>query len=222
MEGRSGPGRGDEHEEEYYSKRLAALNGMNGTGKQRVPLQRPPGMTRVEQPPSAPRVARPKRQTPKRLGRGLLILGGVLLVCTLVACVFGYSLGSNFLAGLGVSSGAATTANDFLQSIVKRDYEGAYKDLGGAVTMRLTLEDFQTTAQHDDSCYGAIKSYTEVAGSATTQGNAQGYMYTIAREKLPGTYNLRLTLQQDMEASNVWKVTSYGSNLGPPTAQTCR
>ncbi len=220
MEGR--PGRGEEHEEEYYSKRLAALNGLNGTSKQRVPLQRPPNMNRVEQPPPVPRVARPKRETPKRLGRGLLILGGVLLVCTLIACIFGYSLGTNVLAGIGASSGAATTANDFLQSIAKRDYEGAYKNLGGAVTMQLTLEVFETRAQHDDSCYGPIKNYTEVVNSAVTQGNAQAYTYSIARTKIPKEYNLRLTLQQDMEASNVWKVTSYGGDLGPSPTQTCR
>ena len=73
------PGRGGESEDDSYSKRLAALNGLNGTGKHHTPPQRPRGMTRVEQPPSAPRVARPKSRPPKGLGRGLLILGGILL-----------------------------------------------------------------------------------------------------------------------------------------------
>ncbi len=209
------PGQGGDSEEDSYSKRLAALNGLNGTGKHRSPPQRPPGMTRVEQLPQTPRVARPKRQPPKGLGRGLLILGGVLLLCTIGACIFGYSLGSNFLAGLGASSGAATTSNDFLSSIVKRDYESAYKDLGGTVTLQLTLEQFENQAQHDDVCYGFVKSYTEVPNSATVQGNTQSYAYTVTREKIPSSYQLRLTLQQDLEASNVWKVTSYGGDLGP-------
>lgn len=217
MEGR--PGRGEEPDEEYYSKRLAALNGLNGTGKQHVPPRRPPGMSRVELPPQTPRVARPKRQPPKGFGRGLLILGGVLLVCTIGACLFGYSLGSNFLTGLSTSSGAATTANDFLSSVVKRDYEGAYKDLGGAVTMQLTLEQFENQAQHDDACFGVMKSYAEIPNSAVVQGNTQSYAYTVARDKIPTAYQLRLTLQPDIEASNNWRVTSYGGDLGP--SQQC-
>ncbi len=212
---RERPGRGGESEDDFYSKRLAALNGLNGTGKLRTPPQRPPGMNRVEHLPQTPRVARPKRKPPKGLGRGLLILGGVLLLCTIGACLFGYSLGSNFLSSLGATSGAATTANAFLSSVVKHDYEGAYKNLGGAVTMQLTLEQFENQARHDDVCYGAMKSYTEVANSAVVQGNTQSYAYTVAREKVPRPYQLRLTLQQDIEASNIWKVTSYGGNLGP-------
>ncbi len=210
------PGRGGESEDDSYSKRLAALNGLNGTGKHRTPAQRPPGMTRVEQPPQTPRVARPKRMPPKGLGRGLLILGGILLFCTIGACVFGYSLGSNFLAGLGASSGAATTSTNFLSSIVKRDYESAYTNLGGAVTMQLTLEDFENQAQHDDTCYGFMKSFVEVPNSAAVQGNTQGYTYTVTRDKSSTAYQIRLTLQQDLEASNVWKVTSYG-DLAPST-----
>ena len=210
------PGRGGESEDDSYSKRLAALNGLNGTGKHRTPPQRPPGMTRVQQAPQAPRVARPQRNPPGRFGRGLLILIGILLLCTVGACLFGYSLGSNFLAGIGASSGAATTANDFLSSIVKHDYESAYKDLGGTVTLQLTLEQFQNAAHHDDVCYGFMKTYTEVSNSATTQGNTQSYAYTITREKTPA-YQMRLTLQQDIESSNLWKVTSYGGDLGPST-----
>ncbi len=210
------PGRGGESEDDSYSKRMAALNGLNGTGKHRTPPQRPRGMTRVEQPPQTPRVARPQRKPPKRLGRGLLILIGILLLCTLGACLFGYSLGSNFLAGLGASSGAAATTNDFLSSVVKRDYEGAYKDLGGTVTLQMTLEQFVNAAQHDDVCYGPMKTYTEVPNSVVTQGNTQSYAYTITRGKIAASYRLRLTLQQDIEASNVWKVTSYGGDLGPP------
>ncbi len=209
------PEHGGESEDDSYSKRLAALNGLNGTGKLRVPPQRPPGMTRVEQPPQTPRVSRPVRTPAKRLGRGLLILGGVILLCTIGACLFGYSLGSNFLASLGASSGAATTANDFLTSVSKHDYESAYNDLGGAVTMQLTLEQFEQQAQQDDTCYGGMKGYTEVPNSAVVQGNVQSYAYTISRAKISTAYQLRLTLQQDLEASNIWKVTSYGGDLGP-------
>ena len=211
------PGRGGDSEDDSYSKRLAALNGLNGTGKHRTPAQRPRSMTRVEQPPQTPRVARPKRKPPSGLGRGLLILGGILLLCTIGACIFGYSLGSNFLTGLGASSVAATTSTDFLSSVAKQDYENAYKDLGGAVTMQLTLEQFENQAHHDDTCYGLMKSYAEVPNSAIVQGNTQSYAYTVTREKTATAYQLRLTLQQDIEASNIWKVTSYGGDLGPST-----
>ena len=211
------PERGGEAEDDSYSKRLAALNGLNGTGKHRIPPQRPRSMTRVEQPPQTPRVARPKRRQPKGLGRGLLILGGILLLCTIGACIFGYSLGSNFLTGISASSGAATTSTDFLSSVVKHDYENAYKSLGGAVTMQLTLEQFEIQAQHDDTCYGFMKSFVEVPNSAVVQGNTQSYTYTVTRDKSAAAYQIRLTLQQDIEASNIWKVTSYGGDLGPST-----
>ncbi len=215
MQGR--PGQEGEPGDSYRGRRPASLN---GTGKHRPLPQRPTGILRVDTPPQIPRVARPQRQHPRRMSRGLFILGGVFLACAFFACVFGY-IGFNYFNGLGASSGAATTANDFLQSLTNHDYEGAYKDLGGTVTMQLTLEQFKQQAQRDDTCYGVVKNYAEVNGSATMQGNSQSYGYTITRDKLPKPYQLHLTLQQDSEASNVWKVTSYGDDLGP-APPTCK
>ena len=202
------------------NQRVRQAASLNGTGKHRSPPQRPASMAHVSAPPQIPRVARPKREQPRNVRRGLLILGSVILACALLACLFGY-IGFNYFNGLGASSGAATTADDFLKSLVNHDYEEAYKDLGGTVTMQLTLEQFQNSAKLDDKCYGSVTNYTEIAGSAVVQGSSQGYSYRITRDKLPNAYDLRLTLQQDLESSNVWKVTSYGNDLGP-AQPTCR
>ncbi len=195
-------------------QRVASLN---GTGKQPTIPQRPIGMPpRVDQPPPTQRVARPQRETipPKNFRRRLLILGSIFLVCALMACAIGYSV-FNYLNGLAASSGSATTTSGFLNALSTRDYAQAYTFLGAAITISVPQEQFTQQAQSNDHCFGAVTNYTEVADSATTQGNSQSFTYNITRSKSPKPYQLRLTLQPDQEGSTNWKITSYGSSLGP-------
>lgn len=216
------PGRDPQREgpeDSNTARRRAALNGTGkhpvlpqGTGKY-TSLPRPQNGKRVEAPPM-PRVARPRQEPPKRRGRPLLILLAVFLAGALLACYFGY-LAFNYLNSLNASSGAATTANDFLQSLSTQDYEQAYIDLGGTALQQQNLEQFKGMALRDDKCYGIIKNYQEVSGSAAVQGNTQSYSYTITRDKLSSPYQLHLTLQQGENSSDVWKVISYGNDLGP-------
>jgi hypothetical protein len=206
MQGQQGPSK-----EWFPSQELA---GMNGNGRHRPAPQRPPGMVHLDQPPAERRVARPQRPAPSpgRRRRRFLILGGLFIVCGLFACVIGYAVVNLFNAS-STSAGGATAASDFLTAISNGDYDHAYTDLGAAITVQITREEFIQQAQNDDRCYGPVTGYTEVPGSATIQDNTQSYSYTITRKKLAQSYQLRLTLQQDSNGN--WVVTSYGNSLGP-------
>lgn len=209
---------GEGSDDNYIEKRRAALNGTGkhpalpqGTGKYGA-VPRPQNGKRIEAPPM-PRVGRPRQEPPRR-GRIFLILMGVFLAGALLACYFGY-VAFNYLNGLNASSGAATTSNDFLKSLSTQDYNQAYIDLGGTVLEQQNLEQFKNMALQDDKCYGIVKDYQEIANSGAVQGNTQSYSYTITRDKMSKPYQLHLTLQQGTTEPDVWKVISYGDDLGP-------
>jgi hypothetical protein len=214
MQGR--PGQGRESGDWPSARRIASPN---GTGKQPSIPQRPPGMTRVSRPSTIPRVARPRREVrePGKSRRRLILIAGLLATIAIFACIGSYAI-YNLVSGINASAGAATTAGSFLAAISSRNYDQAYQDLGPAITLSMQKEQFTQQAQNLDRCYGAIKDYTQVQGSATNQGNNQSYSYTITREKLTKSYNLRLTFQQDQYDPNTWKVTDYGGDLGPGSA----
>jgi hypothetical protein len=206
---------------------------LNGTGKPRAIPQRPPGMNRVERPPVTPRIERPPTtphvDRPQRLpappGRNrmsILVLGGVVLALALIAAIGGY-IGYNLFRGAAASAGAATTAQEFLNDLSNQDYTNAYRDLGATITLQVSSQQFTQQAQNDDRCYGPIKNYSEVPNSATIQNDSQSYTYDIVRGKSTRSYRLRLTLQQDPESGNAWKITDYGGDLGPGgSAPTCK
>ena len=201
-----------------FAQRLAPTN---GTGKHRSVPQRPPGMTRldIDRPPLTPRVARPRRESPKPRNwrRLLLIIGGLFVICSVLACVIGFAA-ANLISASNASSGAATTTADFLQQLSARNYDQAFDDLGANITVQTTQDEFTREAQRDDTCYGPVTNYSEVPGSATNQNNTQTYTYTVTRSKLSKPYQLKLTLQQDNYSD--WKITDYGPDLGP-TTPTC-
>ncbi len=192
--------------------RLAAIK---ATGQHRAIPQRPAGMTRLTAPPETPRVARPQRQTipPNKVRRRIILLGSVFAIAAIIACVIGILLGRGMLQ----SSGPATTVSDFFDAVSSNNYEQAYQDLGPAITIRLNQQDFTKQAQELDQRYGPITDYKEVANSATNQDNSQSYTFTITRSKLTKPYNLRITLQQDLNEG--WKITDYGTSLGPGIGQ---
>lgn len=211
MQGR--PGQGGESQERASRQPIASLN---GTGKHRVP-PRPPGMRRVSQPPPTPRIARPQpqEQPPGSLRRRLLIMGGIFIICAILAGAIGYGA-FNYLGALSASSEAATTTNDFLTALSTSNYDQAYKDLGPAITLNTTPDDFKRRAQSDDLCYGTVKNFSEVPDSAVSQDNSQSYTYNIVRSKSSKPYQLHLTLQPDKDGAG-WKVTDFGNDLGPGT-----
>jgi len=192
--------------------RLAAIK---ATGQHRAIPQRPAGMTRLTAPPETPRVARPQRQTipPNKVRRRIILLGSVFAIAAIIACVIGILLGRGMLQ----SSGPATTVSDFFNAVSSNNYEQAYQDLGPAITIRLNQQDFTKQVQDLDQRYGPITDYKEVANSATNQDNSQSYTFTITRSKLTKPYNLRITLQQDLNEG--WKITDYGTSLGPGIGQ---
>jgi hypothetical protein len=210
MQGQSG-----EHEGTPAGRQLPPLN---GTGKHRPLPPRPPGLPRADAPPPTPRAVRPQRETssPKTIRRNASILVGIFIVCGLLACGIGY-VAFNYVNGLTVSSGAATTANDFLHALSIRNYDQAYQDLDPAITLQLSQDEFKQQAQFNDRCFGPVTNYTEVPDSATAQGNGNtlSYTYSITRGKVSRPYSLRLTLQQNPDSPGDWKISSYGDSLGP-------
>jgi hypothetical protein len=178
-------------------------------------------MPRVETPPPKPRVGRPKREqvTPEVRRKRLLILSSAIAVCAIIA-FFTTAIFINVSGGLSASSGAASTAVDFLNALNQQNYDQAYKDLGPAITLRMTPDIFRQQAQSYDHCFGPIQNYSEVANSATTnQDNSQSYTYTVTRSKSPKPFQMRLTLQQDENGK--WGISDYGNSLGA-SQPTCK
>lgn len=215
MQGRQGPD--EEFWQQVTGQHYALSNGNgngNSTGKRRTAPQRPSNMPRVQRPPTTPRVGRPQRgQQPRRSWRRrALIWGIVLVVCAFLACFISYAI-VNFFNATGATANAAQAATGFLTAVQEKDYHTAYNDLAATVTIGMPENQFTQQAQLDDTCYGPVTGYSEVAGSASVQNNAQSYTYTIKRSKI--TYKLQLTLQQDQQGN--WKVSSFGTsnNLGP-------
>ncbi|GAC1660809.1 MAG: hypothetical protein PVS3B1_36250 [Ktedonobacteraceae bacterium] len=209
MQGRQGRGEGSM--DEPLEPRFPS---MNGTSKHRTLPQRPPGMMRLETIPEMPRVPRPQREPmqPGKLRRLLLILCGVLAIAAVLAGVIGYLIG----LGLSSSTGPGTTTSDFLTALSNANYEQAYTDLGPAITISITQQQFTTQAEALDRCYGRIKDYSEVMDSATNQNNIQSYVYTLTRSKLSQSYQLHLRLQQSSQPDDSkWKIIDYGNSLGP-------
>lgn len=209
-----------EHRDIPGGRRLPPLN---GTGKHRPLPPRPPGQ-RLDVPPPTPRIARPQRErsSPSKFRRNALILIGVFVVSTLLACGVGYAA-FNYVNGLSTSSGASTTANDFLNALSTANYDQAYSDLDPAITLRLTPDQFKQEAMNNDRCFGPVTNYTEVPDSAAVQGNGNilSYTYNITRKKVAKPYQLHLTLQQNPDKPGEWKISSYGDSLGPAQL-TCK
>jgi len=216
MQGRQDSGK--EPREWFVSPEPASVN---GRGKHRTIPQRPPGMIRVDQPPPARRVARPQYQTPptKNRRQRLFWLGGIFVICGLLACVIGYAA-FNLISAANTASGGAAAAADFLAALSNHNYDEAYSDLGAAIRVEIPPEEFKQQATNDDTCYGPITNYTQVPGSASVDDSThtQSYTYSITRQKLKQSYQLRLTLQEDTTTGN-WAVSSYGNDLGPGQLQ---
>ena len=217
MQGRQGKGK-----DPWDRPSRGNNNTLNGNGRQRTVPQRPPRMTRLDTPPSTPRVARPQRQQkpPRSRRRRLLIALIVLFVGAMLVFIIAYGL-VNYFIGIGNSAGPAQTAADFLVNLKSQTYDQAYKDLDGTITGTLHPQDFQTMAQANDRCYGPISDFNEVQGSAviSSDGNTQSFTYSITRGKLSKPYQLTLTLGKDPNGN--WDITKFvdGSNtsndLGP-------
>lgn len=191
------------------------------TTEHRALPKRPPGMARIETPPEMPRAPRPSREQPplQKMRKRILIFGGIALVLAIIAC----AIGSLLANGFNTSAGPSTTAVDFVSSLNTKNYTQAYKDLGPAITIRISQEQFTAQAQILDTCYGKVNNYVEVPNSATNQNGTQSYTYTVTRAKSSKNvpYQLQVTLQKDPD-DGTWKVTDYSNNLGPkPPVPSC-
>lgn len=210
MQGRQGRGK-----DPWDRPSRGNSDALNGSGKQRAVPQRPPRMTRLDTPPAVQRVARPQRQQkpPKSRRRRFLIALIVLIVGALLVFIIAYGLVSYFI-GIGNSAGPAQTATDFLLNLQSQTYDQAYKDLDATITGTLHPQDFQAMAQANDKCYGTIKDFNEVAGSAVVTDNSQSFTYSMTRSKLTKPYSLTLTLQKDTDGT--WDITKFTDGNGTP------
>ena len=216
MQGRQG--RGNDPWDRSSSEPHAAVNG-NGTGKQRSIPQRPRGIPRVDQPPRSQRVGRPRRDTrpPKSLRRRILVRSVIVLICAIVAFVIAYGA-VQFYNATNQAGPSASTAGDFLSNIATPpNYDAAYNDLAPSIRIELTPDQFKQQGQCEDTHYGGITKYSEVAGSATTTATSASYTYTITRSKLSKTYSLHLTLQKATDGSGSWVITNYNNGTGTDT-----
>ncbi|GLV57083.1 hypothetical protein KDH_39210 [Dictyobacter sp. S3.2.2.5] len=184
------------------------------TSEHRAIPRRPEGMARVDTPPETTRVPRPTLQepAPQKLRKRILTFGGIFLILAIVAGLVGYFLAT----GIFASAPASNTAADFLNALNTKNYGQAYKDLGPAITIRTSQDQFTKQAQILDTCYGPVQDYSEIANSAQVTDNSQIYSYTIKRVKNKTTvpYKLQVTLQKDLD-DGTWKVTDYSNNMGP-------
>lgn len=200
------------------TERLRAL--AQSTGHHRTILNRPADMRRLQISLQTPRIARPGREqtTPQKLRRRLLIVSAIFIVGAVLAFGVGIAL-FNYVNSVNTSAGAAATATDFLNALNHQDYDQAYKDLGPAITLHLSPDNFKQQAQRDDRCFGAITNYTEVPNSATSPDKtSMAFLYTLTRSKdAKKPFQLHLTLQQDQE-TNTWKISDYGDTLVPGAA----
>jgi hypothetical protein len=154
--------------------------------------------------------------------RNFFVLLGIFALSALLACGIGYAV-FNYVTGLSASSGAATTANHFLNALSNRNYDQAYNDLDPTITLQLTQDAFTQEAEYTDRCFGPVETYTEIPNSATVQGNGtiQSYTYSVTRSKVGKPYQFHLTLQQNPNTPSDWKISSYGDSLGP-AQPTCK
>lgn len=232
MQGRQG--RGSDPWDRFSSEPHASVNG-NGTGKRRSIPQRPRGIPRVDQPPRTQRVGRPRRNTPppKSLRRRILARTAIIIVCAIVAFAIAYGAVHLYTAA-NQAGPSASTASDFLSNITTPpNYDAAYNDVAPSIRIELTPDQFKQQAQCEDTHYGEITKYSEIAGSATTTATTASYTYTITRSKLAKTYALHLTLQKAPDNSGNWVITSYNNGtgtdigngipntLGPPGDTSC-
>jgi hypothetical protein len=239
MQGRPDQGNGSWDRERATAARLAALKGtretLQGTGKYRaissatgkhgaissatgkygaIP-QRPPYMPphMDSRPETISRAPRPQHQTrqPRKMHPLIIILGAFVAIITIIAFVLVFLL----VGAINQNTGPAATSVDFLSSLSSKNYDNAYQDLGPAVTIRLNRQDFTQQAQALDQQYGAITDYSEVPNSAIVKNNTRSFTYTITRKNLSKPYKLTITLQQDQNDNNNWKIVDYGTTLGP-------
>lgn len=223
MQGRQGQDHNRNSWDRSSSQALAALK--SGTGRQRAIPQRPEGMRRVDlnepSPTSKLKAVRPARapQKPRNRKKRLLILGGLILLCGLLALGIG-AMAANLYNASNPTVSASTTANNFLSALEVHDYEQAYGSLDASLAIQTPADIFKQRVQADDHCFGNITWYSEVPGSAQTQDTTQNYDYSITRSKLAKPYVLHLVMKQvdDLATSTkVWKITDYGDDLGPQT-----
>lgn len=202
MQGRQGAG-GDSAGQP--PKRRSAS--VNGTGKSHTTPKRLSDTDTGPQP--IPRRASRKthKALAKKRARGGCFIASILLVCAVIVLIIVGIV--NLAKGIGTSSQPSLVVTDFFTALSESNYTQAYKDLAPTISQ----SQFTQQAQAADHCYGAVTNYQEVADTAKNEGNTQSYAYDVTRKNSAQPYRVQITLQ--LQQDNTWKISSYGSSLGP-------
>ncbi|WP_069801584.1 hypothetical protein [Thermogemmatispora onikobensis] len=131
----------------------------------------------------------------------------------------------NLGIGLNLSKDAAVTASNFLAALGTQDYAQAYHYLGPPMTLQPGAQSsFIAQAQRYDACFGTVVDYKQVEGTTVIQDNSWSSTYEITRSKLPHSYRLTLTLQED--SNHQWRIVDYQSegadNALAPSQPACQ
>src|SRR5579875_93475 len=148
MQGRKGQGENGQNSLDHssttgyrFADKTGKYQSVNGTGayrlsdltgRQPVIPKRPPGMERLDQPPSMPRVARPEpRRRERKPKTWKWWLGALILSVFVLIAISGIAYGAtNFFLAVSVSAGSANTASDFLSNL----QDANYTEVNGSAT----------------------------------------------------------------------------------------
>jgi serine/threonine protein kinase len=182
------------------------------------PIQEAQQVYRPDTPPPTPfpsskpaHIHTSARKVKRGLKIGFRIAAiGVVLLAVLV-CGLSYAA-YHFLTAphpLSNTTQATTMANAFVQDVSQHKYNQAYNEFAPSLANQESRGQFDSQAVREDSCYGPVTNFH--SNGSTQQGSTLNYTYLITRQKLPQSYQLHLSLQQN--SSGNWQIANYNSNI---------
>ncbi len=165
-------------------------------GQQPTQYMPPPGQPPYGVPPYAP----PQQPKPRRRGRILWIVLGIIVVLVL-ACVGGA------IALVVTNNGATNAVNQYYMAVEQQDYATAYTYLdtsgialnGQSLTQALYIQANQAI----DIARGKVSSYAITSTSTNSNNGVNTAAITVNVTRNGQSYDVHLQLKQE---SNGWKI----------------
>jgi NTF2-like N-terminal transpeptidase domain len=170
-------------------------------GQQPTQYMAPAGRPPYGVPPG-PTYAAEQQPKPRRRGRVLWIVLGIIVVLVL-ACIGGAIALFNFVT----NNGATNTVNQYYTAVEQQDYATAYTYLdssgiglnGQALTQALYIQANQTI----DFAKGKVSSYAITSTSNNSNNGVNTAAITVSVTRNGQSYDVHLQLRQE---SNGWKI----------------
>jgi hypothetical protein len=149
-------------------------------------------------------------------GNGL-ILATMMVILTILACVF-FSGGAYFAySALTYVQPASSAAATYWSSLESQDYKDAYNNsLSANLRTSLQAPHFESDALEADADYGPITSVSLVTPAGQSQNSTATLVYKVTRKKKaanPITYTV--TLQMSYSATTGWVINDLGASIYP-------